>query len=31
VNPFPPRHIAPSVQISRTGRTCLLGAKSYVA
>ncbi len=26
-----PRHIAPSVRISRTGRTCLLGAKSYVA
>jgi hypothetical protein len=32
VNPFPaPRHIAPSVLISRTGRTCLLRAKSYVA
>src|ERR1035438_8014978 len=26
-----PRHIAPSVRISRTGRTCLLSAKSYVA
>jgi MacB-like periplasmic core domain len=26
-----PRHIAPSVQISRIGRTCLLSAKSYVA
>jgi len=26
-----PRHIAPSVQISRTGRTCWLRAKSYEA
>jgi type I restriction enzyme M protein len=26
-----PRHIAPSVRISRTRRTCLLRAKSYVA
>jgi hypothetical protein len=26
-----PRHIAPSVRISRTRRTCLLCAKSYVA
>ena len=25
-----PRHIAPSVRISRTGRTCLLHVKSYV-
>ncbi len=29
LNPFQPRHIAPRVQISRTGRTCLPGAKSY--
>ena len=26
-----PRHIAPSVRISRTGRTCLLPVKSYGA
>jgi hypothetical protein len=26
-----PRHIAPSVRISRTGRTCLLHVKSYEA
>ena len=26
-----PRHIAPSVQISRTGRTCLLRTKGYGA